>query len=398
MKDLYDLIQFSLSAPNSDSDKYVSATVVHTEGHAYRRAGARLLLKNGRKIFGTVSGGCLEQSIAEDVARMGADVRAKRVDYDSRTPGDLIWGTATGCGGLVSVLLQRWDSQTAGLLRWIDKRLTARQPVLLASVINKGDPQLGQQMAMDTSGEILSQIESIPIQAAVISRTAELLSESNEKPNRYRQRACVAGRAELLLEYVPPPTSLLIIGAGDDARPVVDSAKRLGWIVTVVDHRPAYADRARFPLADRLLLTKPDSYLELVQPDPWTVAVVMTHNWRQDAVAVAALSRCDLPYVGIIGNAVRTEKILATLAARNESRRTIGSSFHYPAGLDIGAQTPEEVALSLLAEIQAVLSGRQGASLNQKQTRLKTRQPAPLRLDGAEARIAREAEDLHLQN
>lgn len=369
MKDLYDLIQFNRTGPNPEADNYVIATVVHTEGHAYRRAGARVLLKNGRKIFGTVSGGCLEEGIADDANRMGAGVRAKRVDYDSRAPGDLIWGTATGCGGLVSILLQRWDTRTADLFRWIDERLSARRPVLLASVINKGDPQLGQQIAMDTSGEILSQVNSIPIQAAVMSRTAELLSESNERSNRYQHRTCVAGRAELLLEYVPPPTSLVIIGAGDDARPVVDCAKRLGWSVTVIDHRPAYVDRKRLPLADHLLLTKPDSYLELLHPDPWTVAVVMTHNWRQDATAVAALARFDLPYVGIIGNAVRTETILATLAARNGSRAGMKASFYYPAGLDIGAQTPDEIALSLVAEIQAVLSSRQGASLKRQKRR-----------------------------
>src|SRR6266851_4147573 len=363
MKDLYDLIHFSRAHPNAASDNYVLAMVVHTEGHAYRRAGARLLLKKDRKIFGAVSGGCLEESIAADSGRMRQDCPAKRVDYDSRSASDLIWGTATGCEGLVSVLLQRWNSQITNVCQWIDERLSSRRPVLLATVINKGDQQLGRQIAMDTSGEIFSQIDSVPIQAAVMSRTADLLSESNEKPNRYRHRTCVAGRSELLLEYIPPPTSLVIIGAGDDARPVVESAKRLGWNVTVIDHRPAYANRERLPLADQVLLTQPDSYLDLLHPDPWTVAVVMTHNWRQDAAAVAALVQFDLPYVGIIGNATRTENILAKMAARNRSRVNLKASFYYPAGLDIGAHTPEEIALSVIAEIQAVLSGRQGASL-----------------------------------
>ena len=364
MKDLYDLIQFSRTHADSEFDDYVLATVVYTEVHAYRRAGARLLLKKGHKIFGAVSGGCLEESIAVDSYRMSPGCQAKRVDYDSRTASDVIWGTAPRCGGLVSVLLQRWDSRITGLCEWIDERLSGRGPVLLATVINKDDQQLGRQIAVDTSGEIFSQIDSALIQAALMSRTADLLSESNGKPNRYQSRTCVAGRAELLLEYIPPPTSLVIIGAGDDARPVVEGAKRLGWNVTVIDHRPAYVDRERLPLADRLLLTQPDSYSELLHPDPWTAAVVMTHNWRQDAAAVAALAQLDLPYVGIIGNTARTENILAMMAARNRSRAKIGASFYYPAGLDIGAHTPEEIALSVIAEIQAVLSGRQGVPLN----------------------------------
>lgn len=363
MKDLYDLIQFSRANPNAWSESYVLAIVVHTEGHAYRRAGARLLSKKGRKILGAVSGGCLEEGIMVDARRMSPDCRAKRVDYDSRSASDLIWGTTTGCGGLVSVLLQRWDSRRANVCEWIDERLSARRPVLLATIINKDDQQLGGQIAIDTSGEVFSQIDSVPIQAAVMSRTADLLSESNEKPNRYQSRTCVGGRAELLLEYIPPPTSLVIIGAGDDARPVVEGAKKLGWNVTVIDHRPAYVDRERLALADQVLLTQPDSYFDLLHPDPWTIAVVMTHNWRQDAAAVAALAQFDLPYVGIIGNAIRTENILTNLAARNRSRANLRASFYYPAGLDIGAQTPEEIALSVIAEIQAVLSGRQGGSL-----------------------------------
>jgi len=363
MKDLYDLIQFGCSNPDSHADDYLIATVVHTEGHAYRRAGARVLLRNGSRIFGTVSGGCVEESIGLDADRMAPNCRARRVDYDSRNPNDLVWGHATGCGGLVSILLQRWDSQTAKLFAWIDTRLSARTPVLLATVINKDDQQLGRQIAMDTSGEIFSQINSVPIQAAVMSRTAELLAESNGKPNRYQHRTCVAGRAELLLEYVPPRTSLVIIGGGDDARPVVESAKALGWKVTIVDHRPLYAKPERFPAADSVLLARPESYSELLHPDPWTVAVVMTHNWHQDAEALATLAHFDLPYVGIIGNATRTEKMLAKIGAHNGSRARINTSFYYPAGLDIGAHTPEEIALSLIAEIQAVLSARQGASL-----------------------------------
>jgi xanthine dehydrogenase accessory factor len=387
MKALYDLIDFGLSQPEAWSENHVIATVVHTEGHAYRRAGARLVLKKGRKVFGYITGGRLEESIAADSDRMGPDAHAKRVDYDSRSASDLIWGTATGCGGLVSVLLQRWDSQINNLCAWISERLSARRPVLLATVINKGDPQLGRQIAIDTSGGIYSQIDSIPIRAAVLSRTADLLSNSNENPNRYQLRTCVVGRAELLLEYIPPATSLVIIGGGDDARPLVEGATRLGWSVTVIDHRPAYAAPERFPLADHVVLTQPDSYADLVHPDPWTVAVVMTHNWRQDAAAVAALSQFELPYVGIIGNSARTKRILATLMARQGSRAEISASFYYPAGLDIGAYTPEEIALSVIAEIQAVLSGRLGASLkDQDRTRSNSGEVKLLALAGADRR------------
>src|SRR6266446_9740274 len=127
MKTFYDLIDFSQARPAAWSDNYVLAMVVHTEGHAYRRAGARLLVKKGHKVFGAINGGCLEENIAVDAGRMNPDCRAKRIDYDSRSASDLIWGTATGCGGLVSVLLARWDSQSANVCQWVDERLSARR-------------------------------------------------------------------------------------------------------------------------------------------------------------------------------------------------------------------------------------------------------------------------------
>src|SRR5260370_39449248 len=113
MKDLYDLIQFSQDNPNAWSENYVLAVVVHTEGHAYRRAGARLLSKKGRKVFGAVSGGGLEEGVAVDAGRMSPDCRAKRVDYDSRSASDLIWGTATGAGGVGFGLLPRGGLRSA---------------------------------------------------------------------------------------------------------------------------------------------------------------------------------------------------------------------------------------------------------------------------------------------
>lgn len=375
MKDLYDLTEFSRTRPGPNLDNFVIAAVVHTEGSAYRRAGARTLLKNGQKVFGTISGGCLEESIADYAIHMPANCRAKRVSYDSRSNADLVFGTATGCGGLVSVLLKRWEQRTTQLLDWIDERLSSRLPVLLATVIDDGNRsrQLGEQMAIDTSGQVLSQINSNQIHAAVMARTAELLCDSSQKPNRYQNHKCTAGHAELLLEYVPPKTSLLIIGAGEDAQPVVDSAKRLGWSVTVIDHRPAYLTSDRFPQADNLLLARPESYSDLLAPDPWTVSVVMTHNWHHDAAAVAALSHFDLPYIGLIGSAARSEKIMASLESLNGSRAASDHAFYYPAGLDVGAQGPEEIALAVVSEIQAVLSAKPGGSLKHKQRKIHER-------------------------
>jgi xanthine/CO dehydrogenase XdhC/CoxF family maturation factor len=177
-----------------------------------------------------------------------------------------------------------------------------------------------------------------------------------------------SGRAEVLIEYLSAPVSLMIFGAGSDARPLTRLAKEIGWDVTVVDNRPAYATPEHFPEADDVRVCNYDRLEEAsLEIDDRTTAVVMTHHFLRDLEILRFLMPMEVPYLGLLGPRKRTEKLLEELRSRGlaaESEQL--QKLHGPVGVDIGSETPEEIALSILAEIQAVLAGRPGGFLKNR--------------------------------
>jgi xanthine/CO dehydrogenase XdhC/CoxF family maturation factor len=159
----------------------------------------------------------------------------------------------------------------------------------------------------------------------------------------------------VFLEVLTPPLSLVLCGAGADALPLVRIANELGWRVTVADHRPAYANPARFPGADDVIAARPEHLREHLTLDLRTAVVVMTHNYGLDSALLSLLSQTPVAYLGLLGSARRE--------ADPEKFARIEETIHAPIGLDLGAATPEEIALSVVAEIKAVTTGRSGASL-----------------------------------
>jgi xanthine/CO dehydrogenase XdhC/CoxF family maturation factor len=171
----------------------------------------------------------------------------------------------------------------------------------------------------------------------------------------------------LFLNMIAPPTALIIFGAGDDAQPFARFAKELGWHVTIADPRPAFATAARFPTADALLVGAADQLVGTVAPGDDALAVVMTHHYVHDLPILRSLLKRPLAYLGLLGPKKRAEKILADLTAEGmtitpEQRARL----HAPVGLDLGADSPEQVALSILAEMQASLSGRDARPLRER--------------------------------
>jgi xanthine/CO dehydrogenase XdhC/CoxF family maturation factor len=170
-----------------------------------------------------------------------------------------------------------------------------------------------------------------------------------------------------LLESVAPPTALVIFGAGDDAQPLARLARELGWHVTIADPRAAFATRERFPSVDAVIVGRADELVNKVMLDADSVAVVMTHHYVHDVPLLRALLKRPLAYLGLLGPKKRAEKILedftregVTISADERAR------LHAPVGLDLGADTPEQVALSIVAEIQAVIARRDGRPLRDR--------------------------------
>ncbi len=327
MKELANIVQHLTSA---DPGPAVLATLVTVEGSSYRRPGARMLVTANGSRIGSISGGCLEEDVLVRARAVAASGRAEVVIYDTTSENDLVWGVGLGCHGIVQVLLEKISARPAWATA-LAENLSARRPTELVSVWHgTAHFPLGTQLSGDIS----------------------------TPPTEVR----------CFHETIQPPPALTVFGAGDDALPLVRLAKELGWQVTVADPRPAFATRERFPLADRCLHAPAGELVRHVAPETGALAVVMTHHYVHDVPIVRDLLPRPLTYLGLLGPKKRAGKILGDLAAQGlsitaESRERL----HAPVGLDLGAETPEEVALAILAEMQAVLAGRDARPLRERQ-------------------------------
>lgn len=290
----------------------VLATVVAVEGSAYRREGARMLIERDGQLTGVLSGGCLEHDLAMragEVLRCGAPALAS---YDLRAPDEVLWGLGLGCGGKVTLLLEPLapDAEATSPLAPFEQVERERRP---------------RDLVTRLAGEIVLQ------------------------------------------ERLVPSRRLLLAGAGRDAVPLARLAGELGWEVTVLDTRPTAAAAARFTELARFVAVAPRAFASTIPVDPWTAAVVLTHNYLDDLAWLAALLPTAAPYVGLLGPAARRDRLLADLAQQGlVLAESMHARLHAPAGLDLGGRATEQVALSIVAEIQAVMNQASAASLSRK--------------------------------
>jgi xanthine/CO dehydrogenase XdhC/CoxF family maturation factor len=321
MKELQEILRH-LASHKKDAVS-VLGTLVSLKGSSYRRPGARLLRTSDGRRIGSVSGGCLEEDVLLHAETVAASGRASHHVYDTTPENDLVWGTGQGCRGVVGVLLE----PVMGIPAWAIK---------LAENFEAGRP---------TTLEVVWQAED---PALLGTRLADLTFNSLTP--------------SLFSQVIAPPPSLCIFGAGDDAQPLAGFACALGWKVTVADPRPALATTLRFPAADRVACSPAETLVSRVSPSPGSLAVVMTHQFAHDQCLVRDLLPLPLVYLGLLGPKQRTDRILAGLGTGAASEAET-AGLHAPVGLDLGSETPEEIALSILAEMQATLSGRDARPL-----------------------------------
>jgi xanthine/CO dehydrogenase XdhC/CoxF family maturation factor len=347
----------------------VLATVVRIAGSAYRRPGARMIFPAAGEPAGFVSGGCLEADLAEQAARVLASGEARSVVYDMRSPDDVVWGSGLGCSGEVRVLLERLDPAAPPFhLDFLGACAGRRRPGVLATcfeVHGVAPFGAGDYLTLDDEG--------VPRASwGEPARCAELLDAARRAlaatASSSRTIELPGGHVEALLEYVAPPVALYVFGAGSDARPLVRLAAGLGWRVHVLDSREAYATAGRFPEADAVQVVDLERLDAAALPvDDRSAAIVMTHHFLRDRALIGRLLGTELRYVGLLGPRQRTLKLLAELAEEGRAPAAAARHrLHGPAGLDVGSETPEEIALSVLAEIQAVLQRRRGGFLRDR--------------------------------
>ena len=322
----------------------VLATIVRTLGSTYRKAGAQMLIAGDGRGAGLLSGGCLEADLMERARTVlaGTPVIA---DYDTRSSDDVIWGIGLGCEGAMTILMTRLDRahdyQPFAFIEDCRRRGVAGNFALVTQSTNSVYP-LGAAFRSNSAA-------ALPVGVAeVLHSTAALRAATSVETDG----------AIFLIAPVELPPRLLVLGAGPDAMPLVEIAGLMSWHVTVLDHRPAYAVAERFPRAQRVALNPAAELPRELQAARYDAAVVMSHHLLSDQAYLAALAEHPaIRYVGLLGPAPRRARLLQEIGERS---RGLEGRLHGPIGLDIGAKTPETIALAVVGEIQAVLAGRPG--------------------------------------
>ncbi len=318
--------------------------LLDTEGSTYRKPGALMLIAANGEFAGLLSGGCLEgdlQHYAEGVIETG---QPRFVDYDTRGTDDALWGIGLGCEGAMRILLLRIGPENEWQpLSWLANALARHAATAVGILTESTDPRLpvGRVELPDHTQD--PQIRDALQRAAHTGKVDWLTPESTH------------GKLFILPLSLPP--RLLLLGAGPDALPVVDFASRLGWKVTLVDHRPAYAQAPHFPAAERVVLSTPEAVAETLNLADFSACVVMSHHLPSDLKYLRVLSSASVPYVGLLGPPARRRRLLDDLGAQAEK---LQPRLFAPVGLPIGGRTPESIALSIVAEIHAFVHGAPG--------------------------------------
>jgi xanthine/CO dehydrogenase XdhC/CoxF family maturation factor len=347
----------------------VLATVVRTDGSTYTKSGAHLLLASDGDYAGLLSGGCFETDLAEHGRSVLATGSAKLVRYDIRESNDPIFGLGSGCEGAMDILLQRLDAtgDWQPMTRLADAWRAQRAAALLL-IVNSTDPAWppgavlfaddGASFGANAAAANRADSDGGGGALTVLRVLAKRLS--HERRTQWLPQA--APGIDLLALVQERPVQILLLGAGPDARPVAEMAALLGWRVTVIDHRSHYARAERFRDAALVLDGGPPALARLLATPAspaWDAAIIMSHHLTTDLAYLQAIARSDIPYIGLLGPRARSQRLLTDLGA-DVSR--LAPRLRAPVGLDLGAATPEAIALSIIAEIQAAIAGRDAIS------------------------------------
>jgi xanthine/CO dehydrogenase XdhC/CoxF family maturation factor len=365
MKELKLILAKSL-AKGDESRPLALATVVHVEGSSYRRPGARLLIGDDGILAGSVSGGCLEKDVLVRARAATVRERSVTIRYDSLDEEEE-GGFGLGCRGVIDILIEPVSEvMRVHEFPFLANCLARRRAGVLAKITrvegSVGGARLGSYLLVDSSEDaqvLLEKTELWDVQA--LEDALECLRARSSRRTTYRGPD---GEIDVFFEVVQPATPLVVFGTGPDVLPLLRMAKELGWEVTVIDPRATQPRPGRFHEADHYCSAAPAELSERLTIPEDAAVVVMTHQYALDREILHQLLPRRFRYVGLLGPKVRADRLCETLADREVGLAAQWlANLHAPAGMDIGADTPESIALSILSEIQGKLHGREGGAL-----------------------------------
>ncbi|MGE5246092.1 MAG: XdhC family protein [Betaproteobacteria bacterium] len=326
------------------------ATIVRVRGSAYRREGTRMLVRRDGTYECALSGGCLEPAVAVAAARVIASGEPVVVSYD--LTDESIWGLGIGCSGAVDIRIERLDEDDI-LTEWLRVLEQGERAVLVTPLAGASG------RAIVRSGEVLGHLTDPGVERDAIARARDRLRDQYGASGSER-----SGDSEVFFEISVPPPELIIFGAGDDAVPVARLGWTLGFVVTVVDVRETLLAPDRFPDAT-LVCAHFGDFGAKVRLRAGSFAIVMNHQLERDRQSLRFCLESDASYIGVLGPRSRYQNLLDGLAGEgyvpDPSKL---SRVRSPVGLSLGAETPEEVAVSIVAEILAIRRGFEGGFLS----------------------------------
>ena len=366
MKEIRDILQAYAKA-ESEGRRAALATVVLVEGSSYRRPGARMLVTEDGQLTGAISGGCLEGDALRKALFAIHQQQNKLVTYDTTHEDDLRFGVQLGCNGIVHILFEPIvENANHNPIRLLRQLTLERKEAVLVTLFSRDRNAMQPgtcQLYRDgrTWGTVPPQLLDVT-ETCIRQAYAD---HASAFPGWEAEGQAIYG----FIEFIAPPPSLVIAGAGNDVLPLVEITSMLGWHTTVVDGRGHYATKERFGAADDVVVAKAEEVLSRVQTDTRTLFLLMTHNYNYDLALLKELLTREFFYIGILGPRKKLERMFGELREQGvtASERQL-TTIHGPVGLDIGAETAEEIAISIVAEIKAILAGRAGMSLKEKQS------------------------------
>jgi xanthine dehydrogenase accessory factor len=361
-----------------ESEPAALVTVTRTTGSAYRREGAKMICREGGRLIGSISGGCLESDVYERSVRVVERNQSEIVTYDTNAENDNIWGLGLGCNGTVEVLIEPigWWRSTDGrdVFRKMSQWVRAGQRCVIATILEKDGAPVREvrRLLVDSRGATDASFGDRSLDAAVAKEAVRILREEKLRPSRRVNLTSEGSSYDVFLDALLPPTRFLVFGAGHDALPLVRMAREIGMVVTIIDSRPQFTTENRFPDADHLVCVEADRVAEKVSFGGRPAIVLMSHHYLKDLAVLRQIleSEEEFEYIGALGPRARTEQMLEDLRRAGVSlpaKRT--AAIRSPIGLDLGSESPAEIALAVLAEVLAVKNGRSAQPLREKKQR-----------------------------
>ncbi|MCR9253637.1 MAG: XdhC family protein [bacterium] len=345
-----------------DEKKAALATVIKVEGSSYRSPGARMHITDNGRWVGSISGGCLEGDALRKSRKVMLDGIPEVVTYDTMDDDNNRLGVGLGCNGIIHVLLEPVSIENIGPFSYLNL-INGQDDISAMATVFKGNSLVntGERILINNSGEVLKKDEYSLLEDLVVN---DLISAIGKRRSRTIQVSTDIGQIEVFLEVFEPPIDLLVFGGGFDAQPVSGLANQMGWSVTIIDECAAHLFPINFPTANIKACDRSE-VSKNVNIKPYSAAVLMSHNLNYDYEVLTQLIDSNISYIGILGPAKRTDKLMARLEKEGFDTKKLvqNNRLHSPIGLDIGADTPEEIALSIISEIKARFAGRSGGFL-----------------------------------